>query len=246
MQQIWSASGIGFSNRVRPFPGERLTVIYDGSSERLRRVANLLGALDIFGRLRITDARDLGTPSSVNAKAGAKRTCGGDEFWGTARTRRNAKSDGGGAADVAGFCCVVNQEVVGILKGMTLPTKSICSQKETDLYISRRKSVAPTWLGGGFTSLALGVSGQHVIRCGERTAVAAVQGVERVVVLGAGLVLVTGDFERRVDEQVVGGRDGVGQGAEVNRNAIRLLGVGDFVLLRDIGDLREITVGIGR
>jgi hypothetical protein len=68
LKRVWN----WISNHVRPFPGERLTVIYDGSSQRLRRVANLLGALDIFGRLRITDARDLGTPSSVNAKAGRK------------------------------------------------------------------------------------------------------------------------------------------------------------------------------
>lgn len=54
---------------VGPYLGERITVIYDGGSERLRRVANLLGALDIFGQLRITDARDLGAPSGVGAKA---------------------------------------------------------------------------------------------------------------------------------------------------------------------------------
>jgi Vitamin K-dependent gamma-carboxylase len=64
LERVWN----WISNHVRPFPGERLTVIYDGGSQRLRRVANLLGALDIFGRLRITDARDLGTPSSVDAK----------------------------------------------------------------------------------------------------------------------------------------------------------------------------------
>jgi Vitamin K-dependent gamma-carboxylase len=57
------------SGWVGPYLGERITVIYDGGSERLRRTANLLGALDIFGRLRITDARDLGTPSGVDAKA---------------------------------------------------------------------------------------------------------------------------------------------------------------------------------
>ena len=93
--------------------------------------------------------------------------------------------------------------------------------------------------------MALGVSGQYAIRCGKRMAVAAVYGVERVVILGAGLVLVTGNFEGRVDEQVVRGRDGVGHGAEVNWNAVGLLGVGDFILLRDFGNLREITVGIG-
>jgi hypothetical protein len=56
------------SGRVGLHFGERITVIYDGGSERLRRIANLLGALDIFGRLRITDARDWGTPSD-DAKA---------------------------------------------------------------------------------------------------------------------------------------------------------------------------------
>ena len=65
LERVWN----WISNHVRPFPGERMTVIYDGGSERLRRVANLLGALDIFGRLRITDARDLGRPSGVDAKA---------------------------------------------------------------------------------------------------------------------------------------------------------------------------------
>ena len=57
------------SDRVGPHLGERITVIYDGGTERLRRIANLLGALDIFGRLRITDARDLGTASGVDAEA---------------------------------------------------------------------------------------------------------------------------------------------------------------------------------
>jgi hypothetical protein len=57
------------SGRVGLHFGERITVIYDGGSGRLRRIANLLGALDIFGRLRITDARDWGTPSDVDAKA---------------------------------------------------------------------------------------------------------------------------------------------------------------------------------
>jgi hypothetical protein len=64
LERVWN----WISGRLGPHLGERLTVIYDGGSERLRRIANLLGALDIFGRLRITDTRDLGTPSSVDAK----------------------------------------------------------------------------------------------------------------------------------------------------------------------------------
>jgi hypothetical protein len=63
-------------NRIRArfgaYLGERITVIYDGGSERLRRMANLLGALDIFGRLRITDARDLEAQPGVEAKAARK------------------------------------------------------------------------------------------------------------------------------------------------------------------------------
>jgi Vitamin K-dependent gamma-carboxylase len=64
LERVWN----WISGRLGPPLGERLTVVYDGGSERLRRIANLLGALDIFGRLWITDARDLGTPSSVDAK----------------------------------------------------------------------------------------------------------------------------------------------------------------------------------
>ena len=76
-------------------------------------------------------------------------------------------------------------------------------------------------------------------------AVAAVYGVERVVILGAGLVLVTGDFERRVDEKVVRGRDGIVHGGEVSWDAVGFLSVDNFVLLRDFRDLREVAVGIG-
>ncbi len=65
LRRVWNWIG----GRVGLYLGERVTVIYDGGSERLRRVANLLGALDIFGRLRLTDSRDLRTPGGVDAKA---------------------------------------------------------------------------------------------------------------------------------------------------------------------------------
>ena len=65
LRRVWNWIG----GRVGLYLGERVTVIYDGGSERLRRVENLLGALDIFGRLRLTDSRDLRTPGGVNAKA---------------------------------------------------------------------------------------------------------------------------------------------------------------------------------
>ena len=68
LEKAWS----WISAHVGAYLGERITVIYDGGSERLRRIANLLGALDIFGRLRITDARDLGTQPGVDAKAARK------------------------------------------------------------------------------------------------------------------------------------------------------------------------------
>ncbi|MGB8540483.1 MAG: HTTM domain-containing protein [Candidatus Acidiferrales bacterium] len=68
LEKAWNR----ISARFGAYLGERITVIYDGGSERLRRMANLLGALDIFGRLRITDARDLGTQPGVEAKAARK------------------------------------------------------------------------------------------------------------------------------------------------------------------------------
>ena len=64
LERVWN----WISNRVGPCFGERITVIYDGGSERLRGIAKLMGALDIFGRLRLTDSRDLGTASGVDAK----------------------------------------------------------------------------------------------------------------------------------------------------------------------------------
>jgi hypothetical protein len=65
LQRVWN----WISGRVGAYLGERVTVIYDGGSERLRRVAILLGALDIFGRLRLTDSRDLTRPGGVDVKA---------------------------------------------------------------------------------------------------------------------------------------------------------------------------------
>ncbi len=56
------------SARVGTHLGERVTVIYDGSSERFRRVANWLGTADIFGRLSLIDLRDSKTQHEVHLK----------------------------------------------------------------------------------------------------------------------------------------------------------------------------------
>jgi hypothetical protein len=61
-----------FWNRIRAgvggFLGERVTVIYNGGSERLRRITNLLGAIDIFGRLSFADLRDSQTQYKLPSK----------------------------------------------------------------------------------------------------------------------------------------------------------------------------------
>src|SRR5271156_435270 len=57
--------------------------------------------------------------------------------------------------------------------------------------------------GGGrpaHAANAVGYAGEHVIRSGERATVAAVDGVEREIILRAGLVFVAGDFEGGIDE----------------------------------------------
>jgi hypothetical protein len=46
------------SARANKYLGEPITVIYDGASERRLRMANVLGAMDIFDRLSFTDLRD--------------------------------------------------------------------------------------------------------------------------------------------------------------------------------------------
>jgi len=51
--------------RVAGFLGGPLTVIYDGDAKQLGRIANLLRATDVFGRLSLADLRD--SPSSGDA-----------------------------------------------------------------------------------------------------------------------------------------------------------------------------------
>ncbi len=68
LERVWN----WISSRVSAYLDERVMVIYDGGSERLRRFANLLCALDIFGRLRLTDARDCGARAGVDAKTARK------------------------------------------------------------------------------------------------------------------------------------------------------------------------------
>ena len=65
MERVWNR----IRERVGGYFGERVTVIYDGGSERLRRVANLLGAIDIFGRLSFVDSRDAGAQGGARVKA---------------------------------------------------------------------------------------------------------------------------------------------------------------------------------
>ena len=64
MERVWNR----IRERVGGYFGERVTVIYDGGSERLRRIANLLGAIDIFGRLSLVDSRDAGAQGGVRVK----------------------------------------------------------------------------------------------------------------------------------------------------------------------------------
>jgi Vitamin K-dependent gamma-carboxylase len=52
--------------RAGAYLGEPVVVLYDGSSDRLRRVVNLLGAVDILGRLSIADLRDSRTRHDVS------------------------------------------------------------------------------------------------------------------------------------------------------------------------------------
>ena len=53
--------------------GGPITVIYDGSSERLRAVANLLRAIDIFHRLSLTDLRASQSPIEIPPQLDRRR-----------------------------------------------------------------------------------------------------------------------------------------------------------------------------
>lgn len=65
LERVWNR----IRDRTGAHFGERVTVIYDRSSERLRRIANLLGAIDIFSRLSFADIRDSGGRGGFHAKA---------------------------------------------------------------------------------------------------------------------------------------------------------------------------------
>jgi len=64
LERVWNR----IRERVGRYFGERITVIYDGGSERLRRFANFLGAIDIFGRLSFVDSRDSASQGAARVK----------------------------------------------------------------------------------------------------------------------------------------------------------------------------------
>lgn len=64
LARVWN----WFSNRAGRYFGERMTVNYDGSLEGPRRIANVLRAIDIFGRLSFADSRDSRTPYNIPAQ----------------------------------------------------------------------------------------------------------------------------------------------------------------------------------
>jgi hypothetical protein len=65
LERVWNR----IRDRTGAHFGKRVTVIYDGSSERLRRIANLLGAIDIFSRLSFVDSRDAAALGGARVKA---------------------------------------------------------------------------------------------------------------------------------------------------------------------------------
>ena len=76
LERVWNR----IRARVGGYFGERVTVIYDGSSERPRRLANLLGAIDIFGRLSLADLKDSGVQVGVRATEARDKTVVGTNF----------------------------------------------------------------------------------------------------------------------------------------------------------------------
>jgi hypothetical protein len=61
LARVWN----WIKHRANRYFGEPVTVLYDGRSERLLRIANVLGAIDIFGRLSLTDLRDSRTQYEI-------------------------------------------------------------------------------------------------------------------------------------------------------------------------------------
>ena len=69
MQRAWN----WISGRVAPHLGEPVTIIYDANSERLRRITNMLRALDIFHRLSLTDLRAARTQHNIPPSTNRER-----------------------------------------------------------------------------------------------------------------------------------------------------------------------------
>jgi hypothetical protein len=68
LARVWN----WIKHRANRYFGEPVTVLYDGRSERLLRIANVLGAIDIFGRLSLTDLRDSRTQYEIPAQDARK------------------------------------------------------------------------------------------------------------------------------------------------------------------------------
>jgi Vitamin K-dependent gamma-carboxylase len=65
LERVWNR----IRDRVGRYFGERVAVIYDVGSERLRRIVKLLGAIDIFGRLSFVDSRDAASHGGARVNA---------------------------------------------------------------------------------------------------------------------------------------------------------------------------------
>jgi hypothetical protein len=69
MERAWN----WIRSRVAPHLGEPVTIIYDANSGHLRRITNLLRALDIFHRLSLTDLRAARTQYDISPKTNRER-----------------------------------------------------------------------------------------------------------------------------------------------------------------------------
>jgi hypothetical protein len=69
MQRAWNR----ISSRVAAHLGAPVTLIYDATSERLRRITNVLRALDIFHRLSLTDLRAARTQHNIPPSTNRER-----------------------------------------------------------------------------------------------------------------------------------------------------------------------------
>ena len=69
MTRVWN----WIRDRIAVHLGGPVTVIYDSASERLRRLANLLRAIDVFRRLSLVDLRDSQTHYNLPPETGRER-----------------------------------------------------------------------------------------------------------------------------------------------------------------------------